>query len=225
MEGESEMNNNAMYELAIVLKQYLQSNMQPKSVLDNIVEYAIPIIGILAIVVGGGWTVYTYREKKNKEEIERILKEVYLPLFQFFVTNDTLAQINSINISYKIAPFYEWKIVETEEYPDGTKGEKTSEILGMSRSSLVEQMNKINLGLAPEELVALITSYKAVICAIENFGKEGEKAKSYRKRLEYALRIEAYEGYRKYHEKLGIKRQVQQDVFAIYDDCIKLFLE
>ncbi|MFQ7132854.1 MAG: hypothetical protein ACLRQC_11860 [Dorea formicigenerans] len=99
------MNNSAMYELAIVLKQYLQSNMQPKSVLDNIVEYAIPIIGILAIVVGGGWTVYTYREKKNKEEIERILKEVYLPLFQFFVTNDTLAQINSINISYKIAPF------------------------------------------------------------------------------------------------------------------------
>ena len=95
----------------------------------------------------------------------------------------------------------------------------------MSRSSLVEQMNKINLGLAPEELVALITSYKAVICAIENFGKEGEKAKSYRKRLEYALRIEAYEGYRKYQEKLGIKRQVQQDVFAIYDDCIKLFLE
>lgn len=100
---------NNYKEILSLLKQYLEKSIAPNGFWDNVVEYILPISSVLFVIIGGIWTVYTYTKAKNKETNERILAEVYLPLFQFFVTNDSLTQIGNINIDYKKDPFLIWK--------------------------------------------------------------------------------------------------------------------
>lgn len=214
--------NNDIHKLIILLEEYLQKTMQPKGFLDNAVEYVLPILSMLMVILGGFWTVHTYVEGKRKESNEQILKNVYLPLLQFFLTNDTLAQIEEIKRDYKEEPLYGWERNKTVEKSDGTTKTERISVLGMTRKNLLKQLDEVDLGLAPEELVALITSYKAISYAVDNFTTEKNKAVDYRTEVEYALRVEAYKGYKKYCKKLGLQKRINQQVFTIEDDHIEL---
>lgn len=106
--------------------------------------------------------------------------------------------------------------------------ETESEVMGLSRESFMEAVEKINIGLAPRGLVALLSTYKAVNYAVDNFTSEKEimdRAVQYRTELEYAIRTEAYSGYKKYHKKLGLLNSVTKDTLKIYDDHIQLLIK
>lgn len=230
VEGENVCMNDIQNIMNLLIR-YLENNVAPNGFWDNVVEYVLPIFSMLVVIIGGLWTVYTYTKGKNKEENEKILEEVYLPLYQFFVTNDTLAQVGNIEVEYKEDPFYEWSNVKTTITMTIGKTERKevkSDVLGMTRENFINQMDKINLGLAPEGLVALITSYKAVNYAIEHFTSDKEinqRAIEYRSELEYALRVEAYKGYKKYHKQLGLLGDNADNAFTICDDHIHLSLK
>lgn len=217
--------------ICCLLEQYLQNSVAPNNFLDNIVEYILPIFSMLVVIIGGIWTVYIYVKGKNKEENEKILAEVYLPLYQFFVINDTLAQIGNLKIEYKNEPFIEWenvKIKITLTPGEAKKEQIKTAVLGMTRKDFIEQIDKINIGLAPKGLVAIIASYKAVNYSIEHFKNDieiNQRAIEYRSELEYALRIEAYKGYKKYHKHLGLLGDNADNAFSIYDDHIQLSLK
>lgn len=230
MGGEINM-FEGIQKIGSLLLQYLQNSVAPNSFLDNVVEYILPIFSMLVVIIGGIWTVYTYVKGKNKEENEKILEEVYSPLYQFFVINDTLAQIGNLEVNYKIEPFLEWRNEKTTiTWKSGeTKTEKIkTNVLGMTREDFIEQIDKINLGLAPKGLVAIIASYKAVNYSIEHFTSDKEindRAIEYRSELEYALRVEAYKGYKKYHKRLGLLGDTADNAFSICDDHIQLSLK
>ena len=222
---------NEIQEIISLLKQYLENSIAPNGFWDNVVEYVLPMFSMLVVIVGGIWTVYTYVKGKNKETNEKILAEVYLPLFQFFVTNDSLTQIGNIDIDYKEEPFLVWKSRKTTfkmEIGKNTRTETVSDIMGLSRECFLESIDKINLGLAPRGLVALLSAYKSVNYAVDAFAAEEEirnRAIKYRSELEYAIRIEAYKGYKKYHKRLGLLNGVTKDVCKICDDHIQLSLK
>lgn len=222
---------NDIQEIISLLKRYLENGIAPNGFWDNVVEYILPTFSMLVVIVGGIWTVYTYVKRKNKEINEKILAEVYLPLFQFFVANDSLTQIGNIDIDYKQEPFLVWKNRKTTltmEIGKTTRTETVSDIMGLSRESFLESIEEINLGLAPRGLVALLSTYKAVNYAVDKFTGEkeiNERAVKYRTELEYAIRVEAYKGYEKYHKKLGLLNGVAEDIFKICDDHIQLSLK
>lgn len=217
---------NDIHELILLLEQYLQNAMQTKGWLDCVVEYILPIVSMLVVIGGGIWTAWTYINGKRKESNEQVLKNVYLPLLCFFITNNTLSQIAGLKIDYKKEPLYEWESVEVIEKSDGTKREKRTAALGITRKNLSEQLDKVDLKLAPAELVALITSYRAACFAVDNFKDESnKKAIEYRTELEYALRFEAYNGYEKYHKKLGLQKGNKQRRLSIKKDHIELDLK
>lgn len=223
-----------------LLEIWLSKNIAPNGFLDNVVEYMLPIASMLTVIIGGVWTVYTYVKGKNKETNEKILENVYLPLFQFFATNDSLTQIGSIAINdYKKTPLLEWgrklKTVKME-IGNTTVREEKSDVLGLTRAKLLEAIEKVNLGLAPKGLVALISAYKATNYAVEHFTGDNEiyrRAIDYRDELEYSLRVEAYKGYQKYHKRLGLLNGTtlgffngtKRDVFKLCKDHIQLALK
>ena len=106
--------------------------------------------------------------------------------------------------------------------------ETTSDVLGLTRKNFIESVDKINLGLAPKGLVALVNTYKSVNYAIEHFSGDEEicqRAIEYRTELEYTFRMEAYRGYKKYHKRLGLLNGETKDVFKICDDHLELALK
>lgn len=222
---------NEMKEIVNLIKQCLEQNLSPNSFWDNMVEYILPIFSMLIVIVGGFWTVYTYVKGKNKEANQRVLEEVYLPLFQFFVINDSLTQIGDININYKEEPFLVWTSQKTTlkiEEGKTIQTESKTDVMGLSRKSLIEYIEKINLGLSPKNLVALLTSYKAVNYAVETFTGDEQiyrRAIEYRSELEYAIRVEAYKGYKRYHKKLELLNGTTKKVFTIYDDHLQLAIQ
>lgn len=217
--------------LIILINQYLENSMAPNSFWDNAVEYALPILSMLVVIIGGGWTFFLYIKGKNREINERILSEVYLPLFRFFVRNDSLTQIANVQIDYKDEPFLVWGNRKTTlkiEIGETTQTETVTDVMGLSRECFLESIEKINLGLAPRGLVALLEAYKAANYAVDKFSGEKEiceRATKYRSELEYAIRMEAYQGYKKYHKKLGLLNSITKDVCEICDDHIQLSLK
>lgn len=222
---------NDIQEIISLLKQHLESSIASNGFWDNVVEYVLPTFSMLVVVVGGIWTIYTYVKGKNKEINEKILAEVYLPLFQFFVINDSLTQIRNIGIDYKQEPFLVWKnrkAMIRMEIGKTIRTETVSDVMGLSRECFLESIDKINLGLAPRGLVALLNTYKAVNYAADKFTEEkeiNERAIKYRSKLEYAIRLEAYKGYKKYHKKLGLLNGVTENIFKICNDHIQLSLK
>lgn len=220
---------NDIQEIISLLKQYLENSVAPNGLLDNVVEYVLPIFSMLVVIVGGIWTVYTYVKGKNREVNEKVLKEVYAPMFQFFVKNDALAGLKESNIDYKEEPLHEWekRIKKTEIKKDGMQiSVKSVPILNLTKKDFLDMFDEVNLGLAPQELVALFSVYKATIFTVSEgmMSKEGRRADTYRTALEYTIRKHAYEGYMKYCKKLGIVVRKRNDLFEIEDDCIKLKL-
>lgn len=218
-----------LQEILSLLKRYLEINVEPNGFWDNIVQYVLPIFSMLVVIIGGIWTIYTYIKGKNREINEKILGEVYAPMYQFFVKNDSLTDLADENVNYKEVPLLSWEKELAKESISGDEYKKFTEtvpILNLSRNDFINMMDRVNIGLAPQELITLFNIYKSTNFVADDIG-EGEKsqrADDYRIKIEYAIRKQAYKGYIKCCKKLGISVVKNNDLFCVKSDCIQLKL-
>lgn len=216
-------------EVMNLIKQYLENSVAPNGFWDNVVDYILPMFSMLVVIIGGVWTIYTYIKGKNREIDEKVLKEVYAPMFQFFVKNDSLGNLKEVDTDYEKEPIRQWASITTE-YKKSKAGirliTRCNPILNLSKSDFLDMFNEINMGVAPQELVALFSIYRATDYIAQNIevSEEKKRAKAYEVEIEYAIRQHAYEGYMKYCRKLGISRIKKNDLFEIKRDCIRLKL-
>lgn len=181
-------------------------------ILEFILKYMIPVVGSLAIIVGGLWTVYKYFNEKNREFYSDILENVYSPLFNELVKNEFSRKlINDSNeeddvkkaYSAKELPFIVWNGVRTNTKLTIGKTEITQEKYGIY--DIDERLREIcddteKLKYAPRDLVALIENYF--------FLKAVKGAPTYEKELvkiQIEIRRNIIIGYKKYRRKLGLK--------------------
>lgn len=214
-------------EIINLLQVYLQNAVAQNGFWDNVVDYWIPILSVLFVMIGGGWTLCTYIKGKNREINEQILKEVYAPMYQFFVKNDALTDLAEGNVDYKEFPLLEWKKERTEETV--TEGNyklsrKAVTVLELSRKGFIKMLDSVNMGLAPQELITLFNIYKSANFAADETGEgaKSQRANEYRTQIEYAIREHAYSGYMKYCKELGIEKKTENKLFDVKEDCIKL---
>lgn len=209
-----------------LLVKYLEKVTMPVSTLEWFVNYLIPIIQVLVVVGGAIAAIYKYYSVKNREINEKMLNEVYAPLYQYFVNQQLYCYV------YEVTPDYdEGPILEITSKKSTTKfGENNSQIsygtvLDLNRSEFLKVLNSVNIGLASKELFTLLNMYKVVVYVEDNQRDKTNNgylnATIMKIDIEKALRKEIIRGYEKYHKKLKLTQITKNNFYSIKDDNIQ----
>lgn len=182
-------------EILELLKEYLKQAVVGRTWLDNFVDYWIPIVGVVVLVITSLATVYKYFKEKNRDLNEKILKEVYAPLFQYIIQQEYVRNfVPDLTID-------EYPIISVTKKKTHI-GSDTIEIQEvLRRNDLLTVKKSINFGLAPQDLLVLLNVYEIIDSSINNISDE-----EYFK-IEMRLRTEIIEGYLKYRNKLGLDKK------------------
>lgn len=218
---------NRLIQLTI---DYLEQSTQPVSGLDWFNQYGIPIIQTLVLLGGAIAGLYKYYSVKNKEINEKMLKEVYAPLYQYFIKQELFCYISKIQRDYKESPILELtskRRTEKVSFGDNTKytiDTSYETVLELNRKEFLKVLNCVNIGLASKELFTLLNMYSVLIYIEETAEKTSDKyldATIMKVDVENALREEIIKGYKYYHRKLKLETITKNKFYQIKDDNIE----
>ena len=178
-----------------LLKECLQQAIVGRTWIDNFVDYWIPIIGVVVLVITSFAAVYKYFKEKNRDLNEKILKEVYAPLFQYIIQQEYVRKFIP-NLTIDEYPIISVTKKKTHIGSDATEIQEV-----LQRNDLLTVKKSINFGLAPQDLLVLLNIYEIVNSNINQIS-DSEYLK-----IEMHLRTEIIEGYLKYRKKLGLDKK------------------
>ena len=213
-------------ELFELIKAYfVQATKQPSGV-DIFINYWIPIIQLLIVFIGAIAGLYKYYSTKNKEINEKMLSEVYAPLYQYFVKQELYCFINGFKRNIDEAPIIELTSKKTKqtfslggENSGNVKSETTTQtVLGLNRKEFLKVLESINIGLASKELYTLLNMYKVLIHFEGMSDKTSEaflNATIMKVDVENALRAEIIKGYEHYHKRLKLDKITSSGFYSI----------
>jgi len=209
-------------ELIELTKQFILKSLHPSG-WGIFVTYWIPIIQVLIILLGAGAGIWKYYGTKNKEINEKIINEVYAPLYQYLVKQELYRKIHKMIGDYKKSPILQ--ITTTETTIRGSEIiEKSVPSCGLNRQEIIKIKESVNIGLASQEILTLLNMYEVVVQMEENYGgntKEYTEATILKIEIENALRKEVISGYKKYHSSLGLKKISKSGLWKLTEDNIE----
>ncbi len=183
-----------------VLNSLMTYLYQPKSVLDVIVEYVVPILGAVILVLTSMAAVIKYYREKNRDYYEKILNEVYAPLYQYIIKQEYVRHLKPDEMSIEEYPIISLTnrktTVKNLFTQNGTIDVEESDII--KNTDLLQVKSKLNFGLVPQDLLVLINSYEMANVLQKNVPEDEFKA------IEVQLRESIIEGYEKYKRKIGL---------------------
>ena len=182
-------------EIVELLKEYLKQAIVGKTWIDIFVDYWIPIIGVVVLVITSLAAVYKYFKEKNRDLNEKILKEVYAPLFQYIIQQEYVRKFIP-DLTVDEHPIFS---ITKQKTHIGSDTPEIQEVL--RRNDLLSVKKSINFGLAPQDLLVLLNVYEMVDSNI-NQVSDAEYFE-----IETRLRTEIIEGYLKYRNKLGLDKK------------------
>jgi hypothetical protein len=212
-------NVNILIEL---LNQYLSQAVEPKNIIEIFIDYIIPAVSFISIVVTGVFSYIKYRESKNIEIYEKVLNSVYSPLYEYFVRQETFSNIHLPERIISDSPILEVESKKTTTKYTNGQGLKTSvEInnpINLTRNEFLKMKENVNVGLASVELLTLLNMYEVYIYMENTYDKNTDeylKASSYKVAVENALREEIISGYIKYSKKICVSKNIKTDLFKL----------
>lgn len=182
-------------EILELLQEYLQQAIVGRTWIDNFVDYWVPIIGAVVLVITSFAAVYKYFKEKNRDLNEKILKEVYAPLFQYIIQQEYVRKINP-NLTIDEYPIISVTKKKTHIGSDTTEIQDV-----LRRNDLLTVKKSINFGLAPQDLLVLLNVYEILNSGINQISDD-----EYFK-IEMRLRTEIIDGYLEYRNKLGLDKK------------------
>ncbi|MDD4592684.1 MAG: hypothetical protein PHG06_20000 [Parabacteroides sp.] len=215
-----------------LIKTYLIQVTKQPSIVDIFISHWIPIIQLLIVFFGAIAGLYKYYSTKNKEINEKMLSEVYAPLYQYFVKQELYCFITGFKRDIRETPIIELTSKKSKqtisiggENHGKIKNETTTQVvLGLNRQEFLKVFESINIGLASKELYTLLNMYKVLI----HFEGMGDKtpeafinATIMKVDVENALRAEIIKGYEHYHKKLKLDKITSSNFFKIKDNNIE----
>ena len=212
LEGHMQ-NLGKLIELGI---KHLEQSTSPISGFDWINQYGLPIIQTIILVGGAIAGIYKYYSTKNKEINEKILREVYAPLFQYLIKQELFCFVNGFERDIEESPILElvrerttYKGLGITEKDYGYEVNNTSEtILNLDREEFLKVLDNVNIGLASKELFTLLSMYQVLIYVEDKYNEATDgylNSTIMKVDVENALRSEIIKGYNYYHKKLGLK--------------------
>lgn len=211
--------------------KYLEQSTNPVSGFDWIIQYGLPIIQTIVLVGGAIAGLYKYYSTKNKEVNEKILREVYAPLFQYLIKQELFCFVNRFERDIEKTPILElvrekrtYKDLGTSENNYGYEVNFTTEtILNLDRKEFLKVLDNVNIGLASKELFTLLSMYQVLIYIEDKYNETTDgylNSTIMKVDVENALRSEIIRGYNYYHKKLGLKTLETSKFYKIKGDKI-----
>ena len=206
-----------------LMNQYITKQLQEPSFLDNTVQYYIPILGFVILFVTAIAGVIKYYGTKNAEINETILKEVYTPLYSYFVKQELYRKIHKLQTNSEEVPILE--ITRTKTTIRGSELTRESEpFCKLNRKEILRVLDSINTGLASKELVTLLNMYQIVVEMENNYDNDTNEyleATILKVEVEKALRNEILLGFNYYYSKLGLKSSSKSGLWALKSNNIE----
>lgn len=221
--------NNTQQSIQLAV-EYLRKVTLPASGLDLLIQYGVPIIQTLVLLGGAMAGIYKYYAVKNREINEKMLGEVYAPLYQYFVKQELFCYVTKMQRDHGDSPILEFtsekrkEKVSFGEQPQHTVSVSSESIIGLNRNEFLKVLDTVNIGLASKELLTLLNMYK-VLVYIE--GKADRTSDMYldstimKVDVEKALREEIIKGYILYHKKLKLDVITTNTLYKIEGDHIE----
>ena len=188
---------------------YLSDTSQPLRVWDFIVTYIIPILGSFILIATAVAGIIKYYLEKRRIYAEKMLTEVYAPLFIYIVRQEYIRQRDFPDMKAEDVPLFSAETMKrTISSPSINKGKfeqksnyKNEPIISLEDFYNVEKT--IDFGLVPHNLLVLLS-----VCQIKE--NTEEDLSDEQKMMERALKKEIIEGYLKYKKIMGEKKEEMQ---------------
>lgn len=126
--------------------------------MEYFVNYILPIISLGSLMLSAIVGVYKYIRGKSLEYCEKVLKEVYSPLFQFLIRQDTVIR----NVEYLSN---EGHVILCDAYIlyKNENIEEKINIGNISSEIFMSIRKNINMAIAPSNLLILINQYETIL--------------------------------------------------------------
>lgn len=212
-------------DLFINLIKYFQYQCEPINKLEFFVTYIIPILQILLLIFSAIAGIYKYYKSKNREIYEKNLKEVYAPLYNYFIKQELLCELYGWKRDITKSPILEIKRRNVvTKYFEGGKSQQSevTEVLDLSKKKFIQIFKSVNCGLTDKELYTLFSMYETV----EDFisGRKHDEAYceaiELNRQLENRIREKVIRGYNYYQKKLGLSKD-DSTFYKIDDSSIE----
>lgn len=191
-----------MEKLIEEITEYFINANQPMGVCTIVVTYIVPIVGSIMLVATAIAGIIKYYKEKNRIYAEKMLTEVYAPLYIYLVKQEYLRQKDFPKLMPEDVPLFSVETtkrtmtqptIESGKFEQKVKYEKESII---SLEDLYKVQEQIDFGLVPHNLLVLLS-----ICQIKEIREEDLSDEQ--KSMERALKKEIIEGYLKYRKIMG----------------------
>lgn len=187
-------------EILNILREYLISLNQEQSIWDMLVDYWIPILSAIILVGSSLAAVIRYYKEKNRDFNEKILNEVYAPLYQQIIRQEYIRHLKPNEIPVEQYPIISLTNKRTKVLDMFTERQRTIEETTdiFKNTDLVEVTKNVNFGLAPQDLLVLLNTYK--MANLMNTNVSDDEFNLIENNLRKAIII----GYNEYKKKLGL---------------------
>lgn len=206
-----------MEKLIEEITTYFINANQPMNFWDMVVAYVVPIVGSIILSATAVSGVAKYYMEKRRIYAEKMLTEVYAPLFMYLVKQEYLREKDFPELTPEDVPLFSAETTERSTMPPTTEDGKFEQKVKYKKEDIIslkefyKVQENLNFGLVPHNLLALLS-----ICQIkENTEKDLSDAQ---KKSEKALKKEIIEGYLKYKKIMGEKRGKMKYIDFGYDN-------
>lgn len=209
-----------MKKLIEEITEYFINANQPMDFLTIVVTYIVPIVGSIILIGTAFAGVFKYYREKKRIYAEKMLTEVYAPLYMYLVKQEYLRQKDFPELTPEDVPLFSAEttkrtmtqpISENGKFEQKVKYKKSSII---SLEDFYKVQDQIDFGLVPHNLLVLLS-----ICKIKE-SNENDLSNEQRA-MERALKKEIIEGYLKYKRIMGEnKKEMKYIDFGV--DNIKI---
>ncbi len=167
--------------------------------------------------------IYKYLKIKDKELRINILNNVYAPLYMLIARQEIYRKILDQNSDVEEYPIFEY--INSKQESMFSQKEVINDVTQskpISRKSFIEELNKVDVGLASHRLVTLLSMYKGAVELEESLDSESENEKKFYLRatvarcdIEKDLLKEIVDGYVHIYNKLKLYDPSYKDKWHI----------
>jgi len=192
----------------------------------------ISTLSVIGVLITAYISVKKYQYEKNRELYVKRLSEVYAPLYELIIKQETFRETMMPTIKYNEVPIISLETIKTKTTYKNDTGEITVqnedvpfEEQLLHRLKFIKKKNEVNLGLCTPELLVKLNEYETLIYLEETTKDDQElfeKATTQKVEVELQLLKEIESGYFETIELLEIRGKKKSEDGE--DDSNPIFL-
>lgn len=155
---------NAFFSVSQYYDTMREQTLSPASSWHQFVDLWLPIISTFIVIASAVAAVIKFYYEKHREYRDKMLTEVYSPLFEYIVKQEYVRSANPDAMPLDKYPLI--SVINRENYVTNSEGKlemQTYENVVFSIEDMQDVTKKINFGLVPSEILVLLSALYVAI--------------------------------------------------------------